>query len=320
MTNITRKRARPLVSTAAWLALGASPLLADALALPSNAQKTHEETKEAAVYGAPVAPYSSGTLPVFDIAGRVSKTAYRIPQQGLSPQQIVAPIEQTLGEAGFEVLFKCRDRYCGGFDFRFATEVIPAPDMFVDLFDFTFLTARREQTYITLLGSRDATSGYLQIVQVAPAGIDPMPAETSGAAAVPEAPEDITPPLGGIVEQLEARGRAILGDLTFETGSSELGQTEFDSLKALAVYLRTRENRKIALVGHTDSTGGLDVNIALSKRRAISVRQRLVETHGISPSLVEAEGIGYLAPLASNLTEEGREANRRVEAILLSAE
>lgn len=318
--NTTRRRVRRICSALAWLALGASPLLADALALPSNARQTHQETKSAAVYGAPIAPYSSGTLPVFDVTGRVSKTAYRIPQQGLTPQQIIAPIEQSLSEEGFDVLFKCRDRYCGGFDFRFATEVIPAPDMFVDLFDFTFVTARREQAYITLLASRDATAGYLQIVHVSPSGNPSITIENSGSAVVPEASGDSSPTRQGIVEQLEVRGRAILDDLDFETGSSELGQAEFGSLKTLAAYLDAHPNRKVALVGHTDSTGGLDVNIALSERRADSVRKRLVERHGIPVAQVEAKGVGYLAPLSTNLTDKGREANRRVEAILLSVE
>ena len=320
MTNTTRRRVRRHISALAWLALGASPLLADALALPSNARQTHQETKSAAVYGAPVAPYSSGTLPVFDVTGQVSKTAYRIPQQGLTPQQIVAPIEEALAERGFEVLFKCRDRYCGGFDFRFATEVIPAPDMFVDLFDFTFVTARRNEGYITLLASRDATAGYLQIVQVSPSGSPPITAETTGSEVAAESTDVRPRAQNSIAEQLEARGHAILGDLDFETGSSELGQAEFDSLKALAAYLSTHPNRKVALVGHTDSTGGLDVNIALSERRADSVRKRLVEGYGIPDTQVEAKGVGYLAPLATNLTKDGREANRRVEAVLLSVE
>ncbi|RFP87414.1 OmpA family protein [Rhodobacteraceae bacterium 63075] len=320
MTNTTRRRVRRHISALAWLALGASPLLADALALPSNARQTHQETKSTAVYGAPVAPYSSGTLPVFDVAGQVSKTAYRIPQQGLTPQQIVAPIEEALAERGFEVLFKCRDRYCGGFDFRFATEVIPAPDMFVDLFDFTFVTARHEQAYITLLASRDATAGYLQIVYVSPSRNPSITIENSGSAVFPETSGDSSSTRQGIVEQLEARGRAILDDLDFETGSSELGQAEFGSLKTLAAYLDAHPNRKVALVGHTDSTGGLDVNIALSERRADSVRKRLVERHGIPVDQVEAKGVGYLAPLSTNLTDKGREANRRVEAILLSVE
>ena len=58
--------------------------------------------------------------------------------------------------------------------------------------------------------------------------------------------------------------------------------------------------------------------MALSRRRAAEVKHRLEEQFGIEPARIEAQGVGYLVPRASNLTEEGRERNRRVEAVLTS--
>ena len=78
--------------------------------------------------------------------------------------------------------------------------------------------------------------------------------------------------------------------------------------------------RTVARVGHTDSAGGLDGNIALSKQRAGSVLERLVSDYGVSRLQLEAEGMGYLAPVATNLTEDGRNANRRVEVIITSTQ
>jgi OOP family OmpA-OmpF porin len=46
------------------------------------------------------------------------------------------------------------------------------------------------------------------------------------------------------------------------------------------------------------------------------VRDRLVAEHGIAPERLSAEGVGWLAPRATNATEAGREANRRVEAVV----
>ena len=97
-----------------------------------------------------------------------------------------------------------------------------------------------------------------------------------------------------------------------------LGEGPFPSLDQLASFLNSRPSVRIALVGHTDSVGSLDGNIALSRKRAQSVRRRLVDKFKIDPSRLEAQGMGYLAPVASNLAEAGRDANRRVEAILLS--
>jgi hypothetical protein len=74
-------------------------------------------------------------------------------------------------------------------------------------------------------------------------------------------------------------------------------------------------------VGHTDAEGGRDSNIALSEARAEAVRRHLIDvTLGVNPAQLDAAGIGYLAPRATNETAGGREANRRVEVVLLDAE
>ena len=109
-------------------------------------------------------------------------------------------------------------------------------------------------------------------------------------------------------------------DLKFETGSSELSEGTYASLAALAQFMADNPGIKIALVGHTDSQGDLNGNIVLSRHRATSVMERLAEVYQAPQSRMRAEGMGFLAPVASNLTPEGREQNRRVEVILLSAE
>ncbi len=73
-------------------------------------------------------------------------------------------------------------------------------------------------------------------------------------------------------------------------------------------------------MGHTDAVGNLETNIALSRARAEAVRLYLIERLDVDPGQVSATGIGYLAPRATNETEDGRETNRRVEAVLLYAE
>lgn len=81
--------------------------------------------------------------------------------------------------------------------------------------------------------------------------------------------------------------------------------------------MERRPNLRIAIVGHTDTVGGLEANIAVSRARASAVRDRLIERYDVAPNRIEAGGMGYLSPVASNLTPEGREMNRRVEVILL---
>jgi outer membrane protein OmpA-like peptidoglycan-associated protein len=84
--------------------------------------------------------------------------------------------------------------------------------------------------------------------------------------------------------------------------------------------LSERPKLKLAIVGHTDTSGGLEANIAVSQERAQSVRLRLIEQHAVDPARVDAQGMGYLAPRASNRTEAGRTVNRRVEVIIVNEE
>ena len=66
------------------------------------------------------------------------------------------------------------------------------------------------------------------------------------------------------------------------------------------------------VAGHTDSVGNADYNEELSRQRAESVRQYLLD-RGVAADRVSARGYGELDPIASNETESGRAMNRRVE-------
>jgi OOP family OmpA-OmpF porin len=109
----------------------------------------------------------------------------------------------------------------------------------------------------------------------------------------------------------------VLDGLAFATGSATLGPGGDAALRALAAYLAATPARRVALVGHTDAQGSVEANIDLSRRRAAAVLARLVAEFGVAPGRLEAHGMGWLAPRATNLTPQGREANRRVEAVAL---
>jgi len=68
-------------------------------------------------------------------------------------------------------------------------------------------------------------------------------------------------------------------------------------------------------VGHTDNVAGVDSNMKLSQARADSVVKALVSQYGIDAKRLTAYGVGPLAPVAPNKTEEGRAKNRRVELV-----
>ncbi|HCP81373.1 MAG TPA: OmpA family protein [Octadecabacter sp.] len=290
------------------------------LDMPSNATLAAEDVAGLDSYAMPTGPWTPDGFPILTGTGEVRQQAWQVKASGLTTLQLVQPLTEQLAEMGFEVLFSCKDIDCGGFDFRFATPVLPTPAMHVDLGDYRFVATQRvgdgDTELLSILASRSSTAGFIQITRVG--------ASTSGPVASADAPATraiSTPTItGDLAQTLETVGYFVLSDLTFQTGSAQLGEATFETLDDLAEYLVANPERTVALVGHTDSVGSLDGNIALSKRRAGSVLERLVTTYDIPRRQLEAEGMGYLSPVATNLTEEGREANRRVEVIVTSTE
>lgn len=300
------------------------PAAALTLDIPGAPQLVREEIAPAASYAVPVAPWRDGALPVRVTEGEVTRQAWRIVGPNIANLQIAQPLRDQLTGQGFSILLDCETEICGGFDFRFATEVMAPPAMHVDLSAFRFLSAERRDAAgverVGILVSRTDRQAFVQIIRAGP----PARGATIASAApeplspqAPAAPRALPSDLGFA---LESEGHVILSDLAFETGSAQLGEGRFASLGALADYLAANPGRRVALVGHTDAEGSLDANITLSRRRAASVMERLARDYGVPRQQMTAEGMGWLAPVATNLTAEGRDANRRVEAVLVSTE
>ena len=297
------------------------------LELPASAKLQSAETTPLSSYDVAVGGWSFAGLPKIEALGTVDRQVWRIDSAGLTTLQILAPLRQQLQSAGFSLLYDCRTDACGGFDFRFGLDVAPPPAMQVNLGDFRYLAARRgadpAAEYVTLFISKTARAGFVQVVTVgAETATDERPIIVATAAPPAiEQPADAAPaPTGAFGSVLEASGHVILSDLKFESGSAQLGAGPFDTLAELAGYLIAHPARKVALVGHTDSSGSLEANVALSRHRAASVVERLVADYGVPRAQLEAQGMGYLAPVASNLSAQGRDANRRVEVILTSTD
>ena len=107
--------------------------------------------------------------------------------------------------------------------------------------------------------------------------------------------------------------------ILFATNSSALGSASKHSLSNFAVSLRNNPDTYLRIVGHTDSTGGADLNQTLSEKRAQSVFDFL-RGQGVNIGRMNYEGKGYREPVADNSTASGRQQNRRVEILILANE
>ena len=114
---------------------------------------------------------------------------------------------------------------------------------------------------------------------------------------------------------IKASGRAKVYGIYFDLDSHNIKPESEPTLQAITDMLNANSSLKIYVVGHTDMTGQLDYNMELSLRRAESVVDALVNTHGIAADRLKAQGAGPLSPVSTNNTEEGRKLNRRVELV-----
>lgn len=110
-------------------------------------------------------------------------------------------------------------------------------------------------------------------------------------------------------------GRATLYGILFDTNKAEIKPDSKPALEEIARLLKSQPSMRLHIVGHTDSVGGLDANLALSKRRSEAVLDALRANHGIAAQRLTANGVASLAPVATNEREEGRAKNRRVELV-----
>jgi OmpA-OmpF porin, OOP family len=114
---------------------------------------------------------------------------------------------------------------------------------------------------------------------------------------------------------IKSDGKIALYGILFDTGKASITPESMKAIKEIGTYLKTNPGVSIFVVGHTDNVGDYQMNMKLSKSRAETVKNELINKYGIDAIRLIAEGIGQLSPVSSNETEEGRKLNRRVEIV-----
>lgn len=105
-------------------------------------------------------------------------------------------------------------------------------------------------------------------------------------------------------------------DILFPIDSAQVNAALQSDLRVLAQSLQRYPASTVQITGHTDNTGAASYNQDLSVRRANSVASVLIGA-GVPNSRISATGRGEDAPIASNLTEQGRAQNRRVDIAII---
>ncbi len=243
------------------------------------------------------------------IEGTLSANLYRWPEDKAA-LEILRSFERALEAAGFSILVSV-DTPRNSLAQSTAVEVIGANN----------LRGRGYGTDAQWVGS--APGQYLSasrteggqhiVVALTLSSLRPVyMLEVAAAAAMEEGTVEIT--AEALTAEIEEAGKAILYGVQFDTGSAVIRPSSTGSLETIAEVLQSREGR-FYVVGHTDDTGGFEMNMRLSADRAASIVRALVEQYGIDASRLQSGGVGPLAPLASNENDAGRQLNRRVELV-----
>ncbi|MET0069504.1 MAG: OmpA family protein [Candidatus Thiodiazotropha sp.] len=106
-----------------------------------------------------------------------------------------------------------------------------------------------------------------------------------------------------------------LGDVLFSTGKTDLLPGAKSTIEKLASFLAEYPDKTVLVEGHTDNVGTDAFNQDLSERRAISVKNALMQA-GVDGSRIDTMGLGESQPITDNSTSAGRLKNRRVEIVI----
>ena len=175
-------------------------------ALPATA--LGERRADLTSYRLPTGPFSPEGVPAQLTEGNLDQTAWRLDAAGQSTLQIMVPLRDQIKAAGWNTLFECETAACGGFDFRYGIDVLPEPEMHVDLGDFRFLAAtragKRGAEFLSLLVSRSADQGFVQMTLVGAEAAPDLTASTKSPL-VPDGETDAEPVEADVAAVIAAR-------------------------------------------------------------------------------------------------------------------
>ena len=115
--------------------------------------------------------------------------------------------------------------------------------------------------------------------------------------------------------KLMREGKISTNGILFDSGSANIKPQSLGVVRQISQVLMQDENMKLNIIGHTDSDGSDDANLKLSKARAETVKQVLIDIYNISTDRLTTDGKGETQPVSDNSTANGKAQNRRVEFV-----
>ena len=236
------------------------------------------------------------------VEGKITRILYRVPP-GSSALEVFRNFQARVGEAGYESIFSGGPGDIRPYDFKYKhpVEILDKTSIGNEIY---YLSAKKSsgagEIYLSVLVSPHS-GGDGQRVRVIAAETKTMEMQMTDA-------EKMQLDIG-------ATGKVVLYGIYFDHDRASIKPESKATLDEIAKLLGSQSSLKLIVVGHTDNSGRFDYNMDLSQRRAQAVADTLIAEYGIARNRLRSEGVGYLAPTASNDTDQGRTLNRRVELV-----
>jgi OOP family OmpA-OmpF porin len=238
------------------------------------------------------------------IDGKVTKFKYSIPENA-STLVIAKSYQDALQNSGFQVLFQCSGDEC-------ADKSAPGNSRDTDSGRWCYVSYLCDQPMRYLAAKLSRASGDAYVALVVNKGFGTWLTIV-----------EVKPMEGGLVKvnaaalasDIAKTGHASVYGIYFDSGKAVLKPESDATLAEISKLLASNVQLKLHVVGHTDNVGTLASNIALSKQRADAVVAALATQYHVAQTRLQAAGVGPLAPVTTNKTEDGRAKNRRVELV-----
>lgn len=232
-----------------------------------------------------------GSVKTVKLEGKITKIDYNDPDNRSSLERI-RNYEQAFKKAGFEIKFMCGKEECGH---QIGIETIGfyPPERYLTAFQ------KRKEGNVWI-GVFVSAGPWSKIIVV-----EEKPMETG----MVKVTADV------FKSNILKDGHAAVYGIYFDTGKSLIKPESDETIKEIATLLKANSSMQVYIIGHTDNVGKLKDNMDLSQKRAEAVVNELITKYKIPTTNLEAGGVGPLAPVATNDTEEGKELNRRVEIV-----
>lgn len=240
-----------------------------------------------------------------DLEGKITRITYLNPS-GRSTLEVFRNYQNELKKGGFNILFRCSDDDCGGRAMN-NSQVPKSAYIYMgeNYEDQRYLAAELKRDKGNIYTAIYVNSGPGKKVYTQVDIIEVAPMEEGM----------VTIDADAMEKEIVSKGSVSIYGIHFAFDSAKIDPGSEPVIEQIAKLLKNNTGLELFVVGHTDNKGSLEYNTNLSEQRAREVVNELVNKYGISSSRLTPKGLGYLAPVATNRTEEGRAKNRRVELV-----